>query len=237
MLSLKGFEDDRYLFFATRKGVVKRTRLDAFDSPRSVLIALNLKEGDELVGVAVTDGTQDIMLVSRGGQAIRFAEDDARPMGRTAAGVTGMRFKHPDDEVLAMAPIPAESAELSELSYLLVVTERGYGKRTPIDDPEHKEGYPRHRRGGQGVKTISDTETRGALAGALLGPLVAEILRVTDSGTLIRMALVDVRPMGRSTQGVSLMRPGDGARVVGVAMLVDEADEALEATEATEATE
>ena len=221
--ALQEFRDDRYLFFATRDGTVKRTRLDDFDSPRSVLIAINLKDDDELIGVAVTDGAQDIMMVSRGGQAIRFAETDARPMGRTAAGVRGMRFKAEDDHVLAMSPIPAEGGSDH---YLLVVTEQGYGKRTPIDDPEHDEGYPRHKRGGQGVKTITLTEARGRLAGALVVPLDAEILMVSDTGTLIRTALIDVRPMQRPAQGVSLMRPGDGAMVVGVALVVEDEEDA-----------
>ena len=226
--ALREFRDDRYLFFATRSGTVKRTRLDEFDSPRSVLIAITLKGDDELIGVAVTDGTQDIMMVSRGGQAIRFAESEARSMGRTAAGVRGMRLRSDDDEVLAMSPIPAEGTG----HYLLVVTEQGYGKRTPIDDPAHDDGYPRHKRGGQGVRTITLTEARGRLAGALVVPLDAEILLVSDTGTLIRTALVDVRPMRRPAQGVSLMRPGDGASVVGVALVVEDEEDAVAAADA-----
>ncbi len=220
-MSLSEFRDDRFLFFATRNGTVKRTRLDDFDSPRSVLIAINLHPEDELISVAVTDGSQDIVMVSRSGKAIRFSESDARAMGRTAAGVRGMRIDD-DDAVLAMAPVPSEG---DGGAYLLVVTEQGYGKRTPIDGAgEH--GYPRQKRGGQGVKTITVTDTRGGLAGALVVPLEAEILLVSDNGTLIRMALVDVRPMGRSAQGVSLMRPGDGASVVGVALVMEDEEDA-----------
>ncbi len=221
IMSLSEFRDDRFLFFATRNGTVKRTRLDDFDSPRSVLIAINLHPEDELISVAVTDGSQDIVMVSRSGKAIRFSESDARAMGRTAAGVRGMRIDD-DDAVLAMAPVPSEG---DGGAYLLVVTEQGYGKRTPIDGAgEH--GYPRQKRGGQGVKTITVTDTRGGLAGALVVPLEAEILLVSDNGTLIRMALVDVRPMGRSAQGVSLMRPGDGASVVGVALVMEDEEDA-----------
>jgi DNA gyrase subunit A len=221
IMSLAEFRADRFLVFATRQGTVKRTRLDDFDSPRSVLIAINLREDDELISVAVTDGSQDIVLVSRRGKAIRFPESDARAMGRTAAGVRGMRLGQ-RDAVLAMAPVPSEG---DASSYLLVVTEQGYGKRTPIEGAgEH--GYPRQKRGGQGVKTITVTDARGGLAGALVVPLEAEILLVSDNGTLIRMALVDVRPMGRSAQGVSLMRPGSGASVVGLALVVEDEEDA-----------
>jgi DNA gyrase subunit A len=219
VMALRAFTPDRYLVFATRQGTVKRTQLDAFDSPRAVLIAINLAEGDELIGVAVTDGERDLALVSRRGQAIRFSEHDARAMGRAAAGVRGMRLEA-GDELLAMAPVPAggeDDTPEDSGAFLLVVTQQGYGKRTPL------ENYPTQRRGGLGVRTVKLTEARGALAGALVVPYEAEVLLVTDHGTLIRMDLADVRPMGRATQGVSLMRPGDDARVVGVAMVVDDA--------------
>ena len=215
MLALREFTDDRFLVFATRKGTIKRTRLSDFDSPRSVLIAINLHDGDELTQVAVTDGGRDLILVSRGGYAIRFHEDDARAMGRNAAGVRGMRLAD-GDELLAMSPVASDE---DDGSYLLVVTEQGYGKRTPIVR------YPTQQRGGLGVRTVKLSESRGGLAGALVVPYEAEILLVTDNGTLIRMDLADVRPMGRATQGVSLMRPGAGASVVAVALVVeDEAD-------------
>jgi len=211
VLPLQGFDPDKFLVFATAQGLVKRTSLDAFDSPRSVLIALKLNDGDELIGVTVTGGDDDLMLVSRRGNAIRFHESDARPMGRTAAGVRGMRLDE-DDAVLAMAHAKDED-------FLLVVTDRGFGKRTPID------AYPTQRRGGRGVLTAKLVERRGHLAGGLVVPYEAEILLVTDAGTVIRMDLADVRPMGRATQGVALMRADDDARVVGVATVVDEPDE------------
>jgi len=211
VLPLAAFDADRFLVFATAQGTVKRTSLDAFDSPRSVLIALKLNEGDELIGVTITGGDDDLMLVSRRGNAIRFHESDVRPMGRTAAGVRGMRLDE-DDALLAMAHARDED-------FLLVVTDRGFGKRTPIS------AYPTQRRGGRGVLTARITEARGHLAGGLVVPYEAEILLVTDAGVVIRMDLADVRPMGRATQGVSLMRAGDDARVVGVATVVDEPDE------------
>jgi DNA gyrase subunit A len=211
VMALREFTDDAYLVFATRGGTVKRTVLDAFDSPRSVLIAINLNEGDELIGVSVTSGDEDLVLVSRSGYAIRFHETDARAMGRTAAGVRGMRLDE-DDEVLAMAPARDEG-------YLLVVTDRGYGKRTPLLR------YPTQKRGGRGVITARLTDRKGGLAGALVVPLEAEILLVSDTGTLIRMPVQDVKPTGRATQGVQVMKPGDGAAVVGVALIVDEEDD------------
>jgi DNA gyrase subunit A len=214
VLALHEFTDDRFLVFATRKGTVKRTRLDAFDSPRSVLIAIDLRDEDELISVAVTDGTRDLMLVSRGGLAIRFPETDARSMGRTAGGVRGQKLAA-DDEVLAMAPVPSEKED--DGRYLLVVTERGFGKRTPLA------GYRAQNRGGRGLITARITEQRGQLAGALVVPLEAEILLVTDTGTLIRMSIGNVRPMGRDTQGVALMRTGEQARVTGVALVMEEA--------------
>jgi DNA gyrase subunit A len=213
MMALSEFDPDRFLVFATKQGTVKRTRLDAFDSPRSVLIAIDLREDDELIGIAVTDGTRDLMLVSRGGLAIRFDETDARAMGRTAAGVRGMRLDE-GDEVLAMAPVPPEDEDQDR--YLLVVTDRGFGKRTTLEQ------FTVQNRGGRGRIAVRLTDRRGRLAGALVVPYEAEILLVTDTGTLIRMDLADVRPLGRDTQGVSLMRPGEDARVIGVALVVDE---------------
>jgi DNA gyrase subunit A len=218
MMALREFDEDRFLVFATKRGTVKRTRLAAFDSPRAVLIAIDLRLDDELIGVAVTDGSRDLMLVSRGGLAIRFQETDARAMGRNAAGVRGMRLDA-DDEVLAMAAVPNEQEEQDR--YLLVVTRRGFGKRTMIEQ------FTVQRRGGRGRIAARVTEQRGQLAGALVVPYEAEILLVTDTGTLIRMDLADVRPMGRDTQGVALMRPGEHANVIGVAMVLEDAvDEA-----------
>jgi DNA gyrase subunit A len=200
---------------------VKRTRLDDFDSPRSVLIAINLNEDDELISVAVTDGSQDIMLVSRVGR--RSASPSRTPAPWAARQPASAGCARSTRRRGARDGPGAIGGDAS--SYLLVVTEQGYGKRTPIEGAgEH--GYPRQKRGGQGVKTITVTDARGGLAGALVVPLEAEILLVSDNGTLIRMALVDVRPMGRSAQGVSLMRPGSGASVVGLALVVEDEEDA-----------
>ncbi len=212
ILPVPSLSEEGFLVFATRQGTVKRTELAEFDSPRSVLIALKLNAGDELIGVVRTSGRDDLLLVSRRGQAIRFHETDARAMGRTAAGVRGIRLDE-GDELLAMS-------EARDADFLLVVTDRGFGKRTPIS------AYPTQHRGGRGVLTAKLVEARGSVAGALVVPYEAEVLLVTDAGVVIRMDLADVRPMGRATQGVALMRADDESRVVGVARVVEESGDA-----------
>ena len=197
----------RYLVFATRKGMIKRTSLDEYNSPRSVLIAINLREDDELIGVRVTEGDDDIILVSRKAMSIRFHESDARPMGRDTSGVRGMALD-PDDEVLSMTRCVPDGQ-------LLVVTEEGYGKRTPL------ERYPVQKRGGKGVRTAQLVESRGGLVGALVAAYEQEIFIVTDIGTIIRMDVKDIRPTGRSTQGVRVMKPSQGAKVASIAPVVD----------------
>nr|WP_274387496.1 DNA gyrase subunit A [Salsipaludibacter albus] len=212
VMSLTEFDDERFVTFATRNGTVKRTPLDDFDSAYSVLIAINLRDDDELISVAVTTGDDDVMLVSRAGKAIRFHESDVRSMGRTATGVRGMRLVSNEDAVLGMAPVTDATDR-----YLLTVTRKGKGKRTKIAE------YSRQGRGGQGLIThrLDDDEW---LAGAKIVPWEdAEILLVSDSGTLIRMDVLDVRPLGRSTSGVRLMDTGNHA-VVGLALVVDSDD-------------
>jgi DNA gyrase subunit A len=219
IMALKEFDDERYLVFATKGGTVKRTRLDDFDSPRSVLIAINLKDGDELIGVRVTSGDDQVFLVSKKGQAIRFAEDDARAMGRTATGVRGMRLAA-GDEVLSMGVATPTGDDPKDIDgYLMVVTSEGYGKRTPLS------AYPLQGRGGKGVVTASLTDAKGELVGGLVVPYEADVFLVTDSGTVIRMGVKDLRPMTRNTQGVRLMRPDEGASVAGVAIVVDDDDD------------
>ena len=206
-----GPEDpDRYLLFATRKGMVKRTALREYDSPRSILIAINLREGDELIGVQITEGDDDIILVSRLAMAIRFNENDARPMGRDTSGVRGMTLAE-GDEVLSMT-------RCVEDGQLLVVTEEGYGKRTPL------ERYRAQKRGGRGVTTARLVESRGGLVGALVAAYENEIFIVTDTGTIIRMDVKDIRPTSRSTQGVRVMKPGQGAKVASIAPVIEGED-------------
>ncbi len=206
VVRLSEFRNDQYLVFATKLGLVKRTPLSEYDSARSVLNAINLRDGDELIGVVVTSGEDDLFVISRRGMTIRFHEEDVRPMGRTAAGVIGMRLD--DDEVWWLAKGVDEGQ-------LLVITEEGYGKRTPL------ERYPRQRRGGKGVITATLTEARGGLAGALIARYDAEIFIVTDAGTVIRTPVADIRPTGRATQGVRVMRPEEGAKVASVALVLE----------------
>jgi DNA gyrase subunit A len=202
---------DRHLVFATKRGLVKRTPLSAYDSPRGVLIALKLREDDELISVVVTSGENELLLVSRRGMSIRFTEQDARPMGRDTYGVTGMNLSE-GDELLAMTKAVAEGQ-------LLVVTDAGYGKRTPL---EH---YPLQRRGGKGVLTAKLVEARGGLVGALVMSYEQELFLITDTGTLIRMDVADIRPTGRATQGVKVMRTDDGAKVAAIAPVLERVDE------------
>ena len=238
VLRLTSFEGDgRAVVFATRNGTVKRTLLSAFDSAYSTLIAINLVEGDELIGARVSDGDQTVVLVSSDGMAIRFDENDARTMGRTATGVRGMNLKD-GAHVLSMGLAEAEpdegdvadASDLPDATYLLTVSENGLGKRTPIEE------YAVQGRGGKGRWTHAVTERTGQVAGALVVPRNAEVLLVTDTGTIIRTALEDVRIAGRHTQGVQMMRTGEEARVVGVAMVVeDDVDEDEQDADAPEA--
>jgi DNA gyrase subunit A len=214
VVDLKSFDgtdgQPRYLLFSTRQGMVKRTALVEYDSPRSVLIAINLREDDELISVAVTSGQDEVLLVSRKAMSIRFPETDARPMGRDTTGVMGMRLDE-GDEVLSMTLAVPDGQ-------LLVVTDEGYGKRTPL------ERYPIQKRGGKGVKTAHLTEERGGLVGALVAAFEQEIFLVTDTGTIIRMDVKDIRPTGRATQGVRLMKPSQGAKVASVAPVMEGED-------------
>ena len=207
VVDLKDFGGDRHLLFATRKGMVKRTPLTEYDSPRSVLIAINLRDGDELIGVQITSGNDEVILVSRQAMSIRFHERDARPMGRDTSGVRGMRLRE-NDEVLSMT-------RTVEDGQLLVVTEEGYGKRTPLDR------YPLQQRGGTGVKTATLVEQRGGLVGALVAAYEQEVFIVTDIGTIIRMDVKDIRPTGRATQGVRVMKPSQGAKVASIAPVME----------------
>ncbi len=208
VVDLKDFGGDRHLLFATRDGMVKRTALTDYDSPRSVLIAINLRDGDELIGVHVTSGNDEVILVSRQAMAIRFSERDVRPMGRDTSGVRGMALD-PVDQVLSMTCTVPDGQ-------LLVVTEEGFGKRTPL------ERYPLQRRGGKGVRTATLVESRGGLVGALVAAFEQEIFIVTDTGTIIRMDVKDIRPTGRATQGVRVMKPSEGAKVASIARVIEE---------------
>jgi DNA gyrase subunit A len=213
VIQTRAFEEAKYLLFVTKKGVVKKTELAAYNTPlrSDGIIAIKMREGDELVGVRHSSGDDDVLLVSRGGQAIRFAERDVRPMGRDASGVQGMRLRA-DDEVISVT-IAHDDADL------LVVTENGYGKRTRVSE------YPRKGRGGLGVKTVQLTEARGHLAGARVVRDGYQVMLISTGGTVIRMPVDDIRRMGRSTQGVIVMRLREGEQVSSLAPVVESGDE------------
>src|SRR3954464_12470249 len=190
VIQTRNFEEAEYLVFATKKGVVKKTKLSAYNTPlrSDGIIAIKMREGDELVGVRHSSGDDDVLMVSRKGQAIRFGEKDVRAMGRDASGVQGMRLRA-GDEVISVA-IASDDADL------LVVTENGYGKRTRVSE------YPKKGRGGMGVKTVQLTEARGHLAGARVVRDGYQVMLISAGGTVIRMRVDDIKRSGRSTQGV-----------------------------------
>jgi len=209
VIQTRDFKEAEYLVFATTNGVVKKTRLEAYNTNLKAdgIIAIKMREGDELVGVRHSTGNDDVLMVSRAGQAIRFAEKDVRPMGRDASGVQGMRLR-PGDEVISIN-IAQNDADL------LVVTENGYGKRTRIDE------YPRKGRGGMGVKTMKLTEAKGTLAGARVVREGYQVMLISNGGTVIRMPVEEVKRLGRSTQGVIVMRLREGEQVSTLAPVVE----------------
>jgi DNA gyrase subunit A len=204
IIDTRDYETNRFLFFATKMGQVKKTRFNEYDSSlRTGLIAINLRGGDELVGVIPTDGGQDIFLMSQSGMAIRFSEDDVRAMGRAAAGVRGMKLKS-GDEVVSCAAVEDDKA-------LLLVTDAGYGKRTQLDK------FNAQGRGGQGVRGIKLTARKGKVVAAFMVDLDTEILLISSSGTLIRTPVRDVSSQGRDATGVRIMNLDAGNSVAAVA--------------------
>jgi len=194
VIATRDFKETKYLLFATKKGVVKKTEFLEYNTPLRAdgIIAIRLRDGDELVGVRLSDGNDDVLMVSRAGQAIRFHEKDVRSMGRPASGVQGMRLRAGDEVIVV------EIAE--DDAYLLVVTENGYGKRTRISE------YPAKGRGGLGVKTVQLTEAKGKLAGARVVRDGYQVMLISTGGTMIKMSADDIKRSGRATQGVIVMR-------------------------------
>ena len=215
VVPVKEFDESHFVFMATAQGTVKKTPLADFSRPRpSGIIAVGLDEGDYLISVAVTDGTYDVMLFSSEGKAVRFVEEDVRPMGRTATGVRGMRLPEGENwKVVCML------AAKDETQTVLTATENGYGKRTPISE------YTRHGRGGQGMIAIQASERNGALVGAVLVDDHDEVMLISTGGVLIRTAVAQIREMGRSTQGVTLIALSEGEKLAGIARIEDRADD------------
>ncbi len=210
VLSTRDFSEGRYLVFATRNGMVKKTEFAAYNTPIKAdgIIAINIRDDDELIAVRRTSGHDDIIMVSRSGQAARFSEDQVRPMGRDTSGVRGMNVSQKGNAVLAM-DVARDDQEL------LVVTENGYGKRTPIPD------YPVKGRGTMGVKTIQLTENKGALAGALVVREHQELVFISQNGMVQRTSVRGINRYGRASQGVRVMNIRDDDQVSAVALVVE----------------
>jgi len=219
VIQTRNFEEAEYLVFATKNGVVKKTRLAAYNTPlrSDGIIAIKMREGDELVGVRHSSGNDDVLMVSRNGQAIRFHESGVRPMGRDASGVQGMRLRD-EDEVISVG-VAHDDADV------LVVTENGYGKRTRVSE------YPTKGRGGMGVKTVQLTEAKGHLAGARVVRDGYQVMLISTGGTVIRMPVDDIKRSGRATQGVIVMRLREGEQVSSLAPVVDSEAEKAEASD------
>lgn len=206
---MRTFPADRYVFMATAKGTVKKTALDEFSNPRKAgIIAVGLDEGDYLVGAALTDGQHNVMLFSDGGKAVRFDENDVRPMGRQARGVRGMALEE-GQNVIAM--LVAEDEQQS----VLTATENGYGKRTSIVE------YTRHGRGTKGMIAIQQSERNGKVVAATLVRAHDEIMLITDTGVVVRTRVAEIREMGRATQGVTLIALDEGAQLIGLQRIVE----------------
>jgi DNA gyrase subunit A len=225
VLPIREYEEGRYVFMATAFGTVKKTPLVAFSRQRSAgIIAVGLDEGDRLVGVAITDGARDVMLCTASGKAIRFAEDDVRPMGRTAAGVRGIRV--PDGEDVISLIIPDRDG------LILTASENGFGKITAESE------FPLHGRGGQGVIAMQTSERNGRLVAATQVAVTDELMFMSSSGTLVRTRAEEISVLGRNTQGVRLIRLDEGERLIGVEPVEaengDEADESDESDESGE---
>jgi len=210
VLATRDFTEHRYLAFATRKGQLKKTEMPAYNTPIKAdgIIAINIRDDDELVAVRGTSGNDDIIMVSRSGQAAKFSEDEVRPMGRDTSGVRGMNVAQKGNEVLAMDIARHEQD-------LLVVTENGFGKRTAMDD------YPRKGRGTMGVKTITLTDRKGVLAAALAVREHQELVFISEAGMVQRTSVRGINRYGRASQGVRVMNVADDDRVSAVALVME----------------
>jgi DNA gyrase subunit A len=209
---VRRFEPGHFVVMATRRGQIKKTDLTAFANPRKDgIIAVNIPKGeDELIEAEVTDGTNEIVLASRGGKAIRFPETKVRAMGRTAYGVKGINLEE-DDYVVSMVVVKRQS-------WIMTVTERGYGKRSSVED------YRVTNRGGKGIINIKTSERNGAVVAVKEVVESDELMIITQNGIIIRTAIKQIRSIGRATQGVKLINLDKGDRVVDVARLVTESD-------------
>jgi DNA gyrase subunit A len=202
VLPVKQFDEEHFVFMATSQGTVKKTPLAAFSRPRSTgIIGVDLRDNDRLVGVALTDGQREVILVSSGGKAIRFHENEVRPMGRDAAGVRGIKLGD-GQELIALIVVGEGN--------ILTASSSGYGKLTPLDD------FPQHGRGGQGVIALQTTDRNGATVAALQVTAGQEIMLISSTGTCVRTPVNEISVLGRNTQGVRLIRLAEGERLTGI---------------------
>jgi len=209
ILAIKDFVEDQYIFMATSKGTVKKTPLSDFSNPRkSGIIAIKLDNGDFLIGASVTNGSNDIVLVSNGGKAVWFDEEAVRSMGRNARGVRGMKLTD-EQQVLSLL------VAFSDAESVLVATENGYGKRTQLSE------FRRSGRGTQGVKAIQVSDRNGIVVAAKLVGDQDEIMLITTGGVLIRTRVSEIRELGRATQGVTLINLGDDEKLSGLEKIVE----------------
>jgi DNA gyrase subunit A len=216
VLPVKQYDEQHFVFMATSQGTVKKTPLDAFSRPRAAgIIAIDLHDNDRLVGVALTDGQREVLLVTSGGKAIRFPEEEVRPMGREAAGVRGVKLGE-GQELIALIVVGE--------GHILTASEHGYGKRTPLED------FPVHGRGGQGVIALQTTDRNGATVGAVQVTPGQELMLISSTGTLVRTPVDEVSIVGRNTQGVRLIRLAEGERLTGI----EQIDETFEGGEGAE---
>ena len=210
IIAVKEYDDRHYLIMATKKGLVKKTAIKAYDTSRKDgIIAININEGDELISVEKSNGSDEVIMVSRNGQAIRFSEKDCRPMGRASQGVKGMKLTG-DDEVLSMIVAKELDADL------FILTENGFGKRTALSE------YNRQRRGGQGVRTLKITEKKGKATGAGILKDEYDLMIISESGVLIRIPAKSISRTGRSTQGVKVINLKEGNKVGSYSIMASE---------------
>lgn len=214
VIPIQNFAEGKYLLMGTKNGLIKKTKLEEYDTARKTgLLAITLKDEDELIGVRLTDGEDNVVLVTKKGLSITFEEKDVRPVGRTAQGVIGMRLDQ-DDEIIGM-----ESIIGNKNATLLAITENGFGKRTELDE------YRVQNRGGRGVITYKVTPKTGNVVGIRIATGTEDVMLVTDKGTIIRLKVDEISILGRSTQGVTLMRTNDGGKVVSIELINPESEE------------
>jgi len=208
ILPVRNWDEGGYVVLTTRGGLIKKTELEAYSSPRrGGIIAINIKDGDELIGAARTQGHEEILLASQGGKSIRFNESQVRPMGRAAAGVRAIGTRDGDAAVGMEIIRPGHS--------ILTVTENGFGKRSPLDE------YREQNRGGQGIITIKTTDRNGLVVGILQVTDDDEMMLITDGGKILRMHVNGIPTMGRNTQGVRLMDTRGDERIVSIARVAE----------------